>query len=260
MRHINIRGSKFTVEDLTPIWLGLRDNISVCSLEYQRENVVFAFDILQCIESELILNQEICQTIFPRMNQSLEHRPTVLELNDAKIQNIQSVLKYTRHNHHLRSIDLSFTDLGGKDVARIVQDIASREIHHIQTLNLSRNITINDEVANMLRGLFRSNSAIKHLYLDDTSITHKGLADLIDSTTENLKLLTLSIKNSDIRIASEDQPEWKSIIQSMKQNCSLTTINLQHNIRVDEEFLIELDKELHRNEQIVEIIMPKIMA
>ena len=68
VRHINIRGSKFSVEDLTPIWLGLRDNISVCELEYQREKVVFAFDILQCVEIELILNQEICQTIFPRIN------------------------------------------------------------------------------------------------------------------------------------------------------------------------------------------------
>ena len=68
VRHINIRGSKFSVEDLTPIWLGLRDNISVCELEYQREKVVFAFDILQCVEIELILNQEICQTIFPRID------------------------------------------------------------------------------------------------------------------------------------------------------------------------------------------------
>ena len=86
LRLINIRGSKFSVEDLTPIWLGLRDNISVCELEYQRENVVFAFDILQCIEIELILNQEICNTIFPRTNQSLEHKPTILaflELNDT---------------------------------------------------------------------------------------------------------------------------------------------------------------------------------
>ena len=207
LRLINIRGSKFSVEDLTPIWLGLRDNISVCELEYQRENVVFAFDILQCIEVELILNQEICNTIFPRINQSLEHKPTILELNDSHIQNIQSVLKYVRHNHHLREIDLSFTDLKSKDVARLVETIANREIHHINTLNLSRNITINDGVASMLRGLFTNNSAIKHLYLDDTSITHKGLADLIDSTTENLKLLTLSVKNSNIKISSLDQPE-----------------------------------------------------
>lgn len=85
-----------------------------------------------------------------------------------------------------------------------METIANREIHHINTLNLSRNITINDGVATMLRGLFTNNSAIKHLYLDDTSITHKGLADLIDSTTENLKILTISVKNSNIKISSLD--------------------------------------------------------
>ena len=112
----------------------------------------------------------------------------------------------------------------------------------------------------MLGNLFSSNSAIKHLYLDDTSITHVGLADLIHSTVENLKLLSLSIKNSNIKISDPDQEEARIIIASMKQNCSLTKIDMEHNIRIDEDFQVLLDKELHRNEQIVEIIMPKIMA
>ena len=59
IKHINIGGSKFSVDNLAFIWLGLRDNISVIEFEYQRENVVFALDTLQCVEIELILNQEI---------------------------------------------------------------------------------------------------------------------------------------------------------------------------------------------------------
>ena len=38
-----------SADNLGYIWFGLRENISVIDILYQRENVAFAFDVLQCV-------------------------------------------------------------------------------------------------------------------------------------------------------------------------------------------------------------------
>ena len=43
---LNVRGSDMSVDNLGYLWLGLRENISIVELEYQREKVAFAFDTL----------------------------------------------------------------------------------------------------------------------------------------------------------------------------------------------------------------------
>ena len=46
IQHINLRGSVMTPDSLGFLWLGLRENISLMELEFQREKVAFAFDTL----------------------------------------------------------------------------------------------------------------------------------------------------------------------------------------------------------------------
>ena len=67
IKAINIRGSSMDVNQLQLIWLGLRQNTSLVQLEYQKENVVFAFDTLNAVEIEMILNQQINEIIIPKV-------------------------------------------------------------------------------------------------------------------------------------------------------------------------------------------------
>ena len=46
MLKINVRGSPMSVDSLGYIWLGLRENISVMDIEFQREKIVFAFETM----------------------------------------------------------------------------------------------------------------------------------------------------------------------------------------------------------------------
>ena len=78
----------------------------------------------------------------------------------------------------------------------------------------------------MLRALFTHNSSVRHLYLDDTSVTQKGVAEIMQGIAENLKIDELSFKNSNVEISSQQQPEWDIIIRSLAQNCSLTKLHL----------------------------------
>ena len=95
-----------------------------------------------------------------------------LELNDTKIQNIESVLKYVRLTRTVKSLDLSYTNLSPRAIQKIVIDLNDREYPlYLSTLNLSRNLGISDEVCKVLALLFSNKSPVKHLYLDDTSIT-----------------------------------------------------------------------------------------
>lgn len=68
------------------------------------------------------------------------------------------------------------------------------------SLNLSDNSTINDSVVSNLCYLFTNNSTIENLYLDNTSITMKGVKKLIDSVKESLKVRTISIRGCDLKL------------------------------------------------------------
>ena len=96
--------------------------------------------------------------------------PTSLELNDTKIQNIESVLKYIRLTRSIKSLDLSYTNMSIRPIQKLTRALVTREIH-ISTLTLSRNLQITDEVCTVISHLFSERSSIKHLHLDDTSVT-----------------------------------------------------------------------------------------
>ena len=257
---INVRGTPMSVDNLGYIWLGLRQNISLVELEFQREKVAFAFDTMQCVEIDLILNQEINTMIKPKVEGAFMRGKPInsLDLSDSKIQNIESVLKYIRLTKAVKSLDLSFTNLSDRAIQKVVRSLIAREIN-LNTLILSRNIGIGDEVCKEIGNLFTQRSTIKHLYLDDTSITQKGVNTIIESIAENLKISTLSFKNSEVEIYDPEQPEWNSIVALVRQNCSLIKLELDDNKRIDENFIDELNVELKKNKQIVDTIFPKLM-
>ena len=76
-------------------------------------------------------------------------------------------------------------------------EIAKRQ-SQLESLNLSDNPTINDQVAEDLCFLFTSSSTMKHLYLDTTHITIKGLRLIIESIKESLKVRTISVQSCDL--------------------------------------------------------------
>jgi len=148
-----------------------------------------------------VLNQEIQSQIIPRVDWAKLKSTHHLELNDLKIQNIESVLKYIRLTKYVKSLDLSCTNLSVNAYRKIVSALASREIN-LNRLNLSRNERIDNEVCMILSSLFSENSPIKHLCLDDTSVTESGVAEIVSSIKENLKVHTLTFKHCKVNIHS----------------------------------------------------------
>lgn len=168
-------------------------------------------------------------------------------MNDTEIQHIESVIKYVRKTSNLRSLDLSYTNLQARSVEKLTIAIAVREIHHLETLNLSRNITINDEVCRKMKPLFSSSSNIKYLYLDDTYVTQKGVEELVSSIAENLKVHTLSFRNCNVNILDQGRhPEWDQILTVLGQNCSLVKLDLVDN-EISQVFKEALNRELEKN-------------
>ena len=52
LRTINIKGSEMSLDSLGFIWLGLRENISVMNLYYQRANIVLTgFQTIRVLEA-----------------------------------------------------------------------------------------------------------------------------------------------------------------------------------------------------------------
>ena len=79
-----------------------------------------------------------------------------------------------------------------------------------------------------------------------------GVANLIQSIAENLKIHTLTFRWCRIRINDEEQSEHKIILGVLKQNCSLTKLDLEEgNEYIDADFLNLVDVELKKNKQIV---------
>ena len=205
----------------------MKENIKITAIEYQ--GLFTAIDAMLLLENEITLNQEIRKKILPKVKGRPNKHPN-LELNDVQLSNIESVIKYVQHERHLKSIDLSFTSVTLRSCEKLARIIATREIHHINSLNLSRNLTINDEICKVLTVLFTSKSNVKHLYLDYTEITEKGVATLVQSIAENLKVQTLSFTNCRVKIYDQNMhPEWDTIIETLQQNCSLTKLNLAKN-------------------------------
>jgi len=76
----------------------------------------------------------------------------------------------------MRSLDLSATGLQSNDLNYFFNVISDPKANiRLESLNLSNNTTVNDSVMNSVCELFGSNPHVKHLILDNTSITTRGL-------------------------------------------------------------------------------------
>ena len=102
---------------------------------------------------------------------------------------------------------------------------------------------------------------MKHLILDETSITEDGVRIIIESIVENLKVHTLSFRKCKVYITDPIySPQWNIIKNVLKQNCSLTLLDLNDNDNnIDEEFLKEISVDIEKNKKIVENIFPKLL-
>ena len=83
---------------------------------------------------------------------------------------------------------------------------------------------------------------------------------MVQSIAENLKVHTLSFRNCNVNIYDQaNQPEWNAILAVLQLNCSLTTLNLDDNIHIDEDFELALSRDIEKNKKIVNTIFPKLM-
>ena len=221
--------------------------------------MAFAFDTLQAVEIDLLLNQEINGTILPIVKKSLGKHLASLDLSGAQIFNMESVLKYVRLTKSLKALDLSNTNLGERQITKLTRALMGREIH-LSKLDLSRNPAVDDEMCAILAKLFSQRSSIKHLHLDETGITEAGVQTMVESIAENLKVHTLSFKKCNVQIFDQaTQPQWQRISGVMGQNCSLTLLELEGNPKIDEDFVRVIEAEIKKNQQIVEKIFPKLL-
>ena len=133
-------------------------------------------------------------------------------------------------------------------------EICKRQVN-LETLNLSENLNVSDKVTEDLSYLFTSSSTIKHLYLDKTAITIKGLRKIMISIKDSLKVRTLSIKSCDLPL---NHQEGQEIVELLKQNISLTSFSFEKNY-LDDDFIQGIKKELIFNKQIVENIFPQLV-
>ena len=173
---------------------------------------------------------------------------------------MESVLKYVRLTKSLKALNLSGTNFEERPIAKLTRALVDREIH-LSKLDLSRNPAINDRTCVVLAKLFSQRSSIKHLYLDETGITEAGIETIIESIAENLKVHTLSFKKcNNVQILDPvTQAQWHLITGLMKQNCSLTLLELDGNPKINGDFVKEIEVEIKKNQQIVEKIFPKLL-
>ena len=84
---------------------------------------------------------------------------------------------------------------------------------------------------------------MKHLYLDQTHVTNKGLQQILWSMKESLKVRTISFESCDLNLEGD---EGQEIVEIIKQNISLTKLGYDKN-ETDDEFEEAIDKELTFN-------------
>ena len=82
----------------------------------------------------------------PRVEACFDKKHPILELNNTKIQNIESVIKYSRMNRHIKNIDLSNSNITIRHIEKLAAAILpkydlERNILplRLETLDLSRN-------------------------------------------------------------------------------------------------------------------------
>ena len=155
----------------------------------------------------------------------------------------------------MTSLDLSGTGLSHADMNQFIIEIVKREIN-LTKLNLGSNDSVCDEVIEDLCQLFSQHSTMQQLMLDNTKITTKGLAMLLESMTHSLKVRTISVRNCRMQLSFI---RGKPIIASLQKNISLTNLDFTDNT-FDMPFKLAVDKELDLNQQIVNKILPQLIS
>lgn len=127
----------------------------------------------------------------------------------------------------MRSLDLSATGLQSSTLTYFVNEISDPQANiRLESLNLSQNPTVNDAVIKSVCNLFGSNPTVKHLYLDNTSITLQGLKLVLTAIHESRSVRTISFKDCNLSLSGEDGLE---IVELLKNNISLTNLCYEKN-------------------------------
>ena len=132
--------------------------------------------------------------------------------------------------------------------------MAKREIR-LTSLDLSDNVTVNDNVVKDLTTLFSNSSTLVNLYLNKTQVTIEGLLILLGSIKDSLKVREIGVEGCGIDLEGEN---GQKVIEALMDNISLTKLAYAGN-KFDVEFSEGADKELSLNREIVEKIFPQLI-
>ena len=124
----------------------------------------------------------------------------------------------------MRCLDLSSTNLHSADLTYFLTEISDPSAGiHLQTLNLSENQTVNDEVINGVCLLFKTSPTLQHLNFDQTSVTIEGLKKVLQAIHELKHLRTISTKDNNLSLMY--QAEGQKIVKLLEGNFSLTELS-----------------------------------
>ena len=170
------------------------------------------------------------------MKDSFGRYLTSLKLSGVKILNMESVFKFLRLNETIDELDLSNAELNSKKIYLLAKGLVMKDFE-ISKLDLSNNQAIKDKDCTTLKNIFSRKSSVKYLFLDSTAATEVGVETITQGIAENLKVHTISFRSCGVKLDDPNGREWKDIIKNLKQNCSLTLLDLDGNKGVCPEFL-----------------------
>ena len=151
----------------------------------------------------------------------------------------------------MRSLDLSATSLQSKDLTYFLKEISDPQANiTLESLYLSDNQTVNDEVIKSVCILLKTNTTVKHLYLDKTKVTVHGLRLILKAIEESRSVETISIKDCNMSLMGVVGDE---IIELLKNNFSLTNLHIEHN-NFDTKFKEGKEAQLELNKNIIKYV------
>ena len=137
------------------------------------------------------------------------------------------------------------------DITLLVKEIAGQTLV-LDTLRLCENKCIDDKLAKEISLIFESCASLKHLYLNETSITIKGLKTILKSIHANRNVRTISVEKCGLSLLGK---QGDIVINLLKDNISLTALEVTKNV-TSLEFMEKLFEEIELNMLIVKHIFP----
>ena len=112
------------------------------------------------------------------------------------------MIKYIKSQKDvMRSLDLSCSNLRSADLTYFIKEISDPTAGiHLQTLNLSENPNVNDEVITYVCLLFKTSPTLQNLNLDQTSISERGLINILEAIRDLKHLRTISVKDNNLQL------------------------------------------------------------